>query len=422
METSIGYSQVGHANAKNLKLSHKIVLLGSLYLSQGVPFGFFTQAFPSLMRKQGYSLEAISIATVLALPWAAKFLWAPAVDRFSFRGLGRRKSWLVPLQVVTSLTLLAVALVPDNGPSITILIVVFLVNLMIASQDIAADALAVDIIHQKERGIANGIQVAGYRLGMVVGGGLLLIVYDGFGWTLTFASMAVLILVASVPVLSYRELPYAMQGSGDGTGIRAFVRRPGVSYVILLIAIYKFGEAFAGGMVRPFLVDRGLSLTDIGAMLGVVGFGAILLGGLAGGAMINMIGRRNALAGFAVLQAISIAGYAYLSAHSSGRTGTYAVCAAENFASGMANAALFTCMMDWSTKETGATDYTVQASTMVIASGIAATLSGFSAGSIGYMAHFILASALAAGAVVAVLCLYKKTPKSYPFSDNPCLG
>jgi MFS transporter, PAT family, beta-lactamase induction signal transducer AmpG len=333
---------------------------------------------------------------------------APAVDRYSFPRFGRRKSWLVPLQFATALVLLAVALVPAERLTVGVLVTVLLVNFLIASQDIAADALAVDLLAADERGVANGVQVAGYRLGMVIGGGLLLIAYDRFGWAATFASMALLVAAAGIPVLAYHEPRPAGKVASAKPGVRAFLRKPGVWRVMALITIYKFGEAFAGGMVRPFLIDSGFALSDIGAMLGLVGFSAVLTGGLTGGVLVNVLGRRAALASFATIQALAVAGYVLLTAYPGEKSVAYAVCALEHFASGMANVALFTCMMDWSSTETGATDYTVQASAVVMASGVATTLSGFSAGAFSYTAHFALATALAAGAVLAAITLYPK--------------
>src|SRR5262249_57427118 len=78
----------------------KLGLLGWLYSSQGLPFGFFTQALPLLMRARGYSLESIGLSSLLAAPWALKFVWSPLVDRW-----GARKAWILPLQLVTALTL-----------------------------------------------------------------------------------------------------------------------------------------------------------------------------------------------------------------------------------------------------------------------------------------------------------------------------
>jgi hypothetical protein len=87
----------------------------------------------------------------------------------------------------------------------------------------------------------------------------------------------------------------------------------------------------------------------------------------------------------------------------------YFLCAAEHFAGGMATAALFTCMMDWCSREASATDYTVQASAVVIATGTASALAGFSAQALGYFGHFCLATILALGALVAVRRFFPTT-------------
>ena len=74
--------------------AHKIGLLAALYVAQGLPYGFFTQALPVLLRDAGLSLKAISATSLLFLPWALKFLWAPFVDH-----TGTRRAWLLPLQI-----------------------------------------------------------------------------------------------------------------------------------------------------------------------------------------------------------------------------------------------------------------------------------------------------------------------------------
>ena len=99
-------------------------------------------------------------------------------------------------------------------------------------------------------------------------------------------------------------------------------------------------------------------------------------------------------------------GYAYVARAEPGAPLLAALCAFEHFAGGMATAALFTCMMDWTDRESAATDYTIQASAVVIATGVASAASGFSAGRLGYPLHFSLAAALAALSPVAALLLF----------------
>jgi hypothetical protein len=85
-----------------MKTATKLGLLSSLYLSQGLPFGFFTQALPVLLRKQGMSLPDIGLTHLLALPWALKFLWSPLMDRYGSERLGRRRGYILPLQLMSS--------------------------------------------------------------------------------------------------------------------------------------------------------------------------------------------------------------------------------------------------------------------------------------------------------------------------------
>jgi MFS transporter, PAT family, beta-lactamase induction signal transducer AmpG len=384
-------------------------LLGSLYFSQGLPFGFFAQALPVLLRKEGFSLAEIGLSSLLAMPWALKFLWAPAVDRCSLARIGRRKSWIVPLQL-GSVAILAALASPAAGHSMTVLMgAVLLLNVVAATQDIATDALAVDMLAPAERGLANGLQVAGYRVGMVVGGGVLLVLHDRQGSSRIFLAMAALTALATLPIVAAREPPRMDGEGGRPRGSTHFLRRPGAARLLVVIVSYKAGDAFATGMLRPFLADAGLGLADIGWLVGTVGFVAGLVGALAGGVLVNRLGRRSALLGFGLLQAAAVAGYAYLAVGRPSVAALYALCGAEHFAGGMATAALFTCMMDWCSRDASATDYTVQASAVVIATGAASAVAGFSAQALGYFGHFCLATVMALGALVAVWRFFPTT-------------
>jgi RhtX/FptX family siderophore transporter len=379
----------------------KLGLLGSLYFTQGLPFGFFTQALPVVLRKQQVGLGAIGLSSLLALPWALKFLWAPLVDRPGWRALGRRRGWILPLQLAAVVILLALAGI-DATSMTAWMMAVLLLNLVSATQDIATDGLAVDLLAPGERGVGNGLQVAGYRVGMILGGGLLLVWYERLGPAHTFLAMAALVALATLPVAGLRERAAAEVPAASAHTTAHFLRRPGTGRIVLLIVSYKAGDAFATGMLRPFLVDAGLELSQVGWLLGTAGFVSGLLGALCGGALVNRLGRRRALLLFGLLQAATVAGYALIALGRPGLPVLYVLCSAEHFAGGMATAALFTCMMDWSSREHAATDYTVQASAVVVATGLAAAVAGFSAQALGYFGHFCLATAASLGALLVV--------------------
>ncbi len=387
----------------------KLAMLASLYFAQGLPFGYFTLVLPNLLRERGKSLIAVGLATGLAVPWALKFLWAPLVDRYGSSTFGRRKSWIVPLQAAMACQLVALAFLPEGAPIALFAGGVFLANLLAATQDIATDGLAVDVLEPHERGFANGIQVGGYRAGMILGGSAIVLVLVRFGATAAYLSMAALLLIATMPVLFVKEAPRPARAPisparPDEAG--HFLRRRDAPRLLALIALYKLGDAFATAMVKPFLRDRGFPLEDQAVLLSTFGSAAGLLGALVGGALVGPLGRRRALVTFGALQIVTVGAYVGAAAGIGGRTWIYGATTLEHFVSGMATAALFTVMMDFSRPERAATDYTVQASAFVVASGVAQMLSGFFAEPFGYLAHFSAATVLAAAAVPAALWLY----------------
>src|SRR3546814_4112893 len=105
------------------------------------------------MRQSGYSLLGISATSLLFVPWALKFLWAPYVDRH-----GTRRGWLLPLQLATALGAALLAML-DLSQSLRLVFVALVIfNLLAATQDIATDGLAVHLLQGRDRGLANGIR------------------------------------------------------------------------------------------------------------------------------------------------------------------------------------------------------------------------------------------------------------------------
>lgn len=380
----------------------KLLLLSSLYLAQGLPDGFFRQALPVLLRLEGVSLEGIGLASLLMLPWALKFLWAPLVDRHGWPGFGRRRSWIVPLQALTVLLLLLLSLAEPQRGLAPLLAGVLVINLIAATQDIATDGLAVTILRPEERGLGNGIQVAAYRLGMILSGGVLIIFLAEIGWAWTFYGMAGISALALVPVLVMREPPSPRPERAGLRVLADFVRRPGMRGWLWTIAAFKLGEAFGVAMLRPLLVDRGVSLTTLGWITGTAGFIASLVGALIGGAMVGVFGRHRMLLIFGAVQAVAVASYVALAVGPLDPTLVYLLCTFEHLSSGMATAALFTMMMDAARPHAAGTDYTAQASVVVLSTGLASALSGFSAHALGYAGHFLLAAALCLLALIPV--------------------
>lgn len=415
------------SRARFLGSMNRMLLLGSLYFAQGLPYGFFTKTVPALLREQGVSLSKIGFSALLTLPWALKFLWAPLVDRYYSPRLGQRRSWILPMQAGTFLTLVTLALFVDLSQLGPLLVGVFFLNLFAATQDVATDGFAVDILPPSERGLANGLQVAGYRLGMIVGGGVLAAYYFELGLTGIFWAMAGLTVLASAPIWLHGERvrvpdntvarPAEPAHPAHSSGVH-FLRRPGVWRVLVLLLLYKAGTNLSTGMMSAFLIDVGLTIPDIGKLLGTVGSVAGLLGALTGGALVTPLGRRRALIIFGLCQAAAVAGYIFLTIGQPSRTDFIVACFAEHFASGLGTAALFTAMMDWSRRDHAATDYTVQASAVVIATQIVVMASGLIADAFGFTVTFAVATAICVIGTAAVLVLFPRQGLADQASDS----
>ena len=368
---------------------HKILLLVGLYVAQGLPYGFFTQALPVLLRDAGLSLKAISATSLLFLPWALKFLWAPFVDHW-----GTRKQWLLPLQLAAVAGALLLTQVDLERGYVAVLAAAFLFNLVAACQDVATDGLAVRILEPRERGLANGIQVGAYRIGMILGGGLLLWVFARTGWATMFACMAGLLALTILPVLPLREPPPSASPAPQGATQVALgwvqrLRVPGMGAFVALICFYKFGDSLVASLIGPFMRDAGLSKEMIALMKGTVGSLASLAGAALGGWYAFRAGRRRALLVCGLLQTASLLFYVGAAMGVGGLAMFWAGNVAEHLLGGMATVALFTLMMDASDPDHAGTDYTLLACAIVLAMGLANFTGAVIADATGYLPAFV---------------------------------
>lgn len=386
----------------------KLRLLCALYLAQGLPYGFFTQALPVLLREQGYSLRMISLTSFLFLPWALKFLWAPFVDAW-----GTRRAWLLPLQLAAVAGALVLALLDLDQGLWPLFIALFFFNLVAATQDIATDGLAVNLLSPRERGLGNAVQVGAYRVGMILGGGLLLWLYAVSGFSVMFLAMALLLALTVLPVLALSEPPRAPAAVAAAIPVRSLLaawmqrlRQPGVPLFVALICFYKFGDSMGASLVGPYMRDAGMTKEAIAWVKGTLGSGSTLLGAALGGWLAWRHGRRTALLAGGLLQTLSLVLYALSAFDHGGHDLIALACVAEHVLGGMAVVALFTLMMDACAPEHGSTDYTLLSCALVLGHGLASFSGGMVADFAGYGVLFTTSVLLSgAGCLALVLCL-----------------
>lgn len=343
-------------------VARKLAFLSALYFAQGLPGGFLAVALPILLREQGASLTTIGFASYLSAPWVLKLLWAPAVDRYGSSRWGRRKSWLVPAQAgMLACCLVLAGLSPEHD--LWLIAAIFLVlNVFAATQDIAVDGWAVDLLEPDELGPGNSAQVAGFKLGNIMGGGVLLALSAIVGWRGDFLLMALMILGVWVLVLGTREASGSAPGHDRrrASVLREFrdaLRTQGWGFWAFLV-FAKFGETFGGAMIKPMLVDRGFSRATIGTIDGLVGGISTVLGAVVAGVVARRRGWWAAVGVFAMLQGLALVGIGLYQTGTITVTGIAILNALENAAGGGVAVGVFALAMSRCPPSVGATTFT----------------------------------------------------------------
>lgn len=415
-------------------LTWKLVILSSLYFVQGLPAGFQATALPTYLYQAGVGKAALGYLGALALPWSLKVLWAPLVDAYWSPALGKRRSWILPMQALLLLTCVAAALTPVPGSMTAFLGLVMLMNLFAATMDIAVDGLAVDLLTPEELGHGNSSQVVGYKCGMLAGGGLLMWAASSLGWRVLLLAMAGLVLLVLLFTLTWREPeaeaapdrgpePEAPAAGGPGKLRQAVglllrtVKVPGAGWVLLYVATYKAGETLVDVMFKPFLIDAGY-INKVGLWMGTYGMVASLLGSLAGGFLASRWSIWAALMVATALRAGPVVGEWWLAAAQAAGHLTegpvLAVTIAEHFFGGALTTVVFAFMMARVDPRIGGSHFTLLATVEVIGKLAIAPASGHLAERMGYPGLFALGSGLSLAVLLVVLPLRQAPPARAP--------
>ena len=361
--------------------------IAGFYFAEGLPFGIVVDNLPVYFRVHGVSLAAIGMLSLLGLPWTLKVLWAPLVDRF-----GERRHWITAALLSMGVILLVLPWLDPASPGFWIWSLLFLFTMASATQDVAIDAWTIGIVAPGEEGIANGIRVSAYRAALVLAGGGLVVLAGQFGWSPVFMLAAGLFfLLALCAWQSPRPvLPRSQEARSWFGPLLAWARRPGAWAVVAFILLYKLGDAAMGPMVKPFWLDRGLTLEEIGVVSTGFGVGASVAGALAGGWLTSRYGILRGLIFLGALQAFSNLGYAGVALLDGGRLSIYAASLFESFTGGLGTAAFLAFLMHICDPEEAATEYALLSALFGLTRTIAGSISGFSAAFLGYGPFFLL--------------------------------
>lgn len=387
------------------------LLVIMLYLAHALPLYFFNVALPAILRQQGMDLRWIGMLSLLYLPWAFKFLWAPLVDRYFWPRLGRRRSWLIftQLAVIAGLLLLA-AMRIDYGLWPFVLTALW-ISTMAATQDIAIDGYAVEVYPATHYSLASTMQSAGIALGSMLGGAGTLWLYQQYSWQVALLSLTGLIAITTLSVFFMKETHDGQQlaiGGSDNQflekykpSLRRVFARPEIRRLLLVIVVYRLVESPAMAMLNPMLVDAKWSLTQIGLLFSVVGAAVGLLAAVAAGWLVKRQGSMRWLLGAGWLRSVVYSGVAIgLLSAAMGFWG-YAIAVVSILAVRyLAMTALYTYFMEHCSKQQAGTDFTVLVCFELLVFFLGAALSGFMAKALGYGNLFVVLSVVSIISVI----------------------
>lgn len=374
--------------------SRRVAVVCLLGFSSGLPLALTTGTLQAWMTVSGVDLATIGIFTLVGIPYTWKFLWAPFMDRYVPPFLGRRRGWIAGTQMLLGICIAIMgALDPATMPW-ALAGLALMVAFISASQDVVFDAYRADVLRPVERGIGAAVSVLGYRLAMLVSGALALILSDQIGWQNTYWLMAALMIGAIGVTLLGPEPEVVVTPPKTLTEavvepLREFFSRHGAWGLLLLIVLYKLGDAFAGSLTTAFLI-RGVEFTptEVGAINKGMGLAATLVGVVFGGVLMARLGLFKSLLLFGVLQALSNLTFMWLASVGKDYGVMILAVGFENLAGGMGTAAFVALLMAICDKRFTASQFALLSALAAVGRVYVGPASGYMVEAIGWTTFF----------------------------------
>ncbi|MGO9633822.1 MAG: AmpG family muropeptide MFS transporter [Steroidobacteraceae bacterium] len=286
--------------------------------ASGLPFnltGFTVQAW---LASEGLDIRTIGIFTLVSVPYFFKFLWAPLLDRYLPPVLGRRRGWILIYQILLTVAIAFMGFCSPTRELYLLGALAVLVAFLSASQDIVIDAYRVDAIPVSERGLAAAAQSFGYRSAAMLAGAVLVLIAAHLGWRLAFLMVACLMAATTLGTLWAPEpevpgQPPRTLADAVWHPLRALFSQKGAWGFVLLVLLYKVGDAFALSLYSAFMIKGvGFSLDEL-SIAGKVNMTVSSMIGVAFGGWVYMRwGTFKSLLVFGIGQALTNLLYVWL--------------------------------------------------------------------------------------------------------------
>ena len=342
----------------------KSAVLLMLGFASGLPLALTSGTLQAWMTVDNIDLKTIGFFSLVGQAYVFKFLWSPAMDRYTPPLLGRRRGWLVITQILLLIAIAAMGFLEPSTQLRWMAALAVIIAFCSASQDIVFDAWKTDVLSAQERGAGAAISVLGYRLAMLVSGGLALWLADRWlGWQATYWLMAALLIPCIIASLLAPDpsdaipVPKTLQ-QAVVEPLHDFFGRNNAWLILLLIVLYKLGDAFAMSLTTTFLIRGvGFDAGEVGVVNKSLGLLATIIGALYGGVLMQRLTLFRALLIFGILQGASNAGYWLLSITDKHMVTMASAVFFENLCGGMGTAAFVALLMTLCNKSFSATQF-----------------------------------------------------------------
>ncbi|MBE5251053.1 muropeptide MFS transporter AmpG [Mixta mediterraneensis] len=338
-----------------------LLLLG---FASGLPLALTAGTLQAWMTVENVDLKTIGFFSLVGQAYVFKFLWSPMMDRYTPPFLGRRRGWLLVTQLALIAGIVAMGFMQPSRDLTLMAALAMLVAFCSASQDIVFDAWKTDILPAEERGSGAAITVLGYRLAMLISGGLALWLADRYlGWQMTYWLMALMMLPGIIATFIAKEpdtrisTPHSLRQAVVDP-LNDFFQRNNAWLLITLIILYKLGDAFAASLTTTFLIRGvGFNAGDVGLVNKTLGLTATIAGALYGGVVMQRLSLFRALMIFGLLQAVSNFGYWLLAITDQHLWSMASAVFVENLCGGMGTSAFVALLMTLCNKSFSATQF-----------------------------------------------------------------
>lgn len=288
--------------------------------ASGLPLYLLLQLVPAWLKDGGVSLVDIGLFALVGLPYNWKFIWAPFLDRYFIESFGRRRSWLLPVQLGLLVSIGLLGFLHPQEQLQAVVVLCFAIALLSATQDIALDAYRRELLEDRELGLGNSIHMNAYRIAGLVPGSLSLILSDHLPWEMVFIITGSFMLLGIGLTLGIRDVKVDIPERLDIVAaviqpFREFLDRNGLDMTLKILAfmfLYKLGDSMATALSTPFYMDIGFTKSEIGVVAKNAALWPMIIGGMLGGILMLKIGINRALWLFGVVQLVTILGFAVL--------------------------------------------------------------------------------------------------------------